>query len=339
MDTKNKIIDNELMKEILSIRVDALWKMLSQKEDGLFPEPYEEGATGKLDNKGAIFIPGGLIHKDVDEMPICYDSDSVVTPESFREKVREAMQYDNATLLFPDGIATGINLDSGFFSKAARHIYTFREAAFRRKKRIKDHIHFTVISDDIIRSHCPTYIPRPYGARTRISSCAVIGLIDPPLFFLYCKTHFNLSIDQAAIFAEQLDKAQNPVIADDGTVLYQPYLIICHATRYKENSLTGLTRLLGIGNFGEFATFSFEQINQTLIRELKRKHKTYTSEDIFAEYKNICILGILRIYSPTKIGKRPQKYSLHIVSPEKDIGLNMDQLRQAAQKRYHFRVD
>jgi hypothetical protein len=34
------------------------------KKDGLFPEPYEEGATGKLDNKGAIFIPGGLIYKD-----------------------------------------------------------------------------------------------------------------------------------------------------------------------------------------------------------------------------------------------------------------------------------
>ena len=339
MVTKNKIIENELMKEIVSIRVDALWKMLSQKKDGFFPEPYEEGATGKLDNKGAIFIPGGLIYKDVDEMPICYDSNSAVTPESFRKKVREAMQYDNATLLFPDGIAAGINLDSGFFSKAARHIYTFREAAFRRKKRIKDHIYFTVISDDIIRSHCPTYMPRPYGARTRISSCAVVGLIDPPLFFLYCKTHFNLSIDQAERFAEQLDKAQEPARTNDGTVLYQPYLIICHGTRYKENSLTGLTRLLGIGNFGEFATFSFEQINQTLIRELKRKHKTYTSEDIFAEYKNICILGILRIYSPTKIGKRPQKYSLHIVSPEKDIGINMDQLRQDAQKRYHFQVD
>ena len=153
------------------------------KKDGLFPEPLEEGATGKLDNKGAIFIPGGLIYKDVDEIPICYDSNS------------------------------------------------------------------------------------------------------------------------------------------------------------KENSLTGLTRLVGIGNFGEFATFSFEQINQTLIRELKRKHQTYTSEDIFAEYKDICVLGILRIYSPTKKGKRPQKYSLHIVSPEKDIGFNMDQLRHDAQKRYHFRVD
>jgi hypothetical protein len=96
---------------------------------------------------------------------------------------------------------------------------------------------------------------------------------------------------------------------------------------------------LGIGNFGEFATFSFEQINQTLIRELKRKHQIYTSEDIFAEYRHICILGILRIYSPSKLGKRPQKYSLHIVSPEKDIGLNIDQLRQDAQKRYCFRVD
>jgi hypothetical protein len=47
MDTKKKIIENELMKEIVSIRVDALWKMLSQKKDGLFPEPYEEGATGQ----------------------------------------------------------------------------------------------------------------------------------------------------------------------------------------------------------------------------------------------------------------------------------------------------
>ena len=148
-----------------------------------------------------------------------------------------------------------------------------------------------------------------------------------------------IEIDQAEIFAEQLDKAQDPVITNDCTVLYQPYLIVCHGTRYKENSLTGLTRLLGIGKFGEFATFSFEQINQTLIRELKRKHQTYTSKDIFAEYKDICVLGILRIYSPTKIGKRPQKYSFHIVSPEKDIGLNLDQLRQDAQKRYHFRVD
>ena len=54
-------------------------------------------------------------------------------------------------------------------------------------------------------------------------------------------------------------------------------------------------------------TVTFEQINQTLMRELNRKHQTYTSKDIFAEYK--------------------------------DIGLNLDPLRLNAQKRYHFRVD
>ena len=118
------------------------------------------------------------------------------------------MQYDNATLLFPDGIATGINLDSGFFSKAARHIYTFREAAFRRKKNIKDHIYFSVISDDIIRSHCPTYIDPPYGSRTRISTCVSIGLTDPHMYFAYCKTEFNLSRRRLETFAARLDTAQ-----------------------------------------------------------------------------------------------------------------------------------
>ena len=32
MVTKKEIIENELMKEIVSIRVDALWKMLRQKK-------------------------------------------------------------------------------------------------------------------------------------------------------------------------------------------------------------------------------------------------------------------------------------------------------------------
>jgi hypothetical protein len=71
----------------------------------------------------------------------------------------------------------------------------------------------------------------------------------------------------------------------------------------------------------------------------QKDHKTITSNVSFTGRWIKHLLGILRIYSPTKIGKRPQKYSLHIVSPEKDIGLNIDQLRQDAQKRYHFRVD
>jgi hypothetical protein len=327
------------MKTIISIRVDTLWKMLSQRKKGYFPEPYEEGATGKFDNKGAIFVPGGLIYKDVDEKPICYESKSGFTPNTFREKVYEAMQFDNATLLFPDGIATGVNLDSGFFSKAVRHIYSFRKAAFRRKKRIETDQHFTVNPDDIIRSHCPRYLPYPYGARTRISACVAVGLIDPSLFFIYCKTYFNFSIDQAKTFAQRLDSVQDAVKAEDGTIFYQPYLIVCHGARYKKNSLTGLTRILGIGKFGEFATFTFEPIDQTLMRELKRKQQTYTSEDIFVNNEGIGILGILRIYLQTQIGKRSQSYSIHIVSPEKDVGLKLDQIKQEAQERYHFHAD
>ena len=41
---------------------------------------------------------------------------------TFRAKVRAAMQYDHATLLYADGMAAGVSLDTGFFSKAARII-------------------------------------------------------------------------------------------------------------------------------------------------------------------------------------------------------------------------
>lgn len=331
-----RLIENELMKEIISIRVDTLWKMLEQKKSGFLPGVYEEGATGKLDNKGAIFIPGGLVHQDVDEIPISYDNHTAMTSEVFREKVRKAMQYDNATLLYPDGIATGINLDGGFFSKAAKRIYTFKRAAFRRKTKIGSHKHLKINPEDIIHSHCPPYMHQPHGARTRISTCASVGLIDPPLFFAYCETYFNLSGEEAEQFAQRLDKAQDPVKAGRDDILYPPYIIVCHDTRYKENSLTGLTRLLGIGKFGEFATFSFEQINQALVNEIKRKNQSYADEDIFAEYADMRVLGILRIYSRTNPGKRLKRYSMHVVSPKKYLGLNLDQLRQDAQKRYHL---
>ncbi|MGD8720441.1 MAG: hypothetical protein PVG46_01495, partial [Desulfobacterales bacterium] len=106
--------------------------MIGQKKDGMLPGVTEEGATGKYDNKGAIFIPGGLILQDVDENPIQYESCGAKNIGSFSEKIKSAMRYDNATLLYPDGIVSGINLDTGFFSKAARRIYTYKRAAFRR---------------------------------------------------------------------------------------------------------------------------------------------------------------------------------------------------------------
>ncbi len=86
MITQKKLLRNELMKEIISIRVDTLWKMLGQKKSGHFPNTIEEGATGKFDNKGAIFIPGGLIYQDVDEVPITYKAHGAVSAGAFRKK-------------------------------------------------------------------------------------------------------------------------------------------------------------------------------------------------------------------------------------------------------------
>ena len=45
MIAKRTILGNELIKEIISIRTDTLWKMLAQKKDKSLPGITEEGAT------------------------------------------------------------------------------------------------------------------------------------------------------------------------------------------------------------------------------------------------------------------------------------------------------
>lgn len=336
MPSKKAIIGSALLQELIAIRADTLWRMLSCLQKGQLPGINEEGATGKLDNKGAIFIPGGLIYEDVDENQIAYEPLNPMNEACFREKIRASMQYDNATLLFPDGLAHGVNLDSGFFTRAARRIYTFKTAAFKRKNRIGRKIPIDIDSNDIIRSHCPKYIDTPYGARTRISTCVSIGLTDPHMYFAYCKSEFNLSRQRLKAFTARLDSAQEHTKLADGTVLYPPYVVVCHDTRYNENSLTGLIRILGIGRFGEFSTFSLERLNQKLIREMKRKKIDHAKEHIFADYNGIRVLGVLRTYSPTVPGKRSRKYRLDLVAPEKDMNIDLDRIADRARERYQI---
>ncbi|MDW7773339.1 MAG: hypothetical protein SCH71_10655 [Desulfobulbaceae bacterium] len=337
MISKKNLLSSELIREIIAIRVDTLWKMLGQQKAGFMPESDEEGATGKYDNKGAIFIPGGLIYQDVDEKSIVYERYGIIEAEEFRNRIRSAMHFDNATLLYKDGMAPGINLDGGFFSKAARRIYTYKKAAFRRTKTIGKDIPLEISSDDIIRSHCPTYMKPPYGARTRISTCVSVGLIDSPMYFAYCKTELNFTARQSRKFSAMLDKTKEPIMSMSGKELFPPYIVVCHDTRYKDTAYTGLTRILGIGGFGEFASFSLEEISKTLLAELHRKHQNIRPEDIFAEYNEIKVVGILRIYASTNPGKRLRKYDLRIVSPGKDLGLNVDRIARKSRKQYQIR--
>jgi hypothetical protein len=335
--TKKDIIGSILLKELIAIRADTLWRMLFCLRQKQWPGVNEEGATGKLDNKGAIFIPGGLVYQDVDEKQITYERSRALNETIFRDKVRESMQYDNATLLFPDGIANSVNLDSGFFSRAARRIYTFKTAALKRKRKVGRKVQIDIDSNDIVRSYCPTYIDQPYGSRTRISSCVSVALADPHMYFAYCKSEFNLSRRRLENFVEKLDSAQDSVELENGTILYHPYVVVCHDTRYKENSLTGLIRILGIGKFGEFSTFTFEILNNQLAAEVKRKKVKYGREHIFNRHNGHIILGILRTYKPTNPGKRSLNYTLDVVSPEKDVNIDLDLIAEKAHDRYMIR--
>jgi hypothetical protein len=337
MIKKKDIINNELLKEIISIRINTLWRMLCLKchGDGL-PAPNDEGATGKYDNKGAIFIPGGLIYQDVDEKAIVYHRQSGFTPASFRKQIRSTMQYDNATLLYQDGVAKGINLDGGFFSKAARTINIFKKAAYRRKKKISPKILMQLDSEDIIRSHCPTYFSSPYGARTRISTWVSIGLIEPSMFFVFYKTELKFSQKRTKQFSEQLDRAQQVIKAADVTILFPPYVVVCHDTRYSEYNYTGLIRILGIGKFGEFATLSFERINTKLLNEFRRKKIEYSPADIVADYNDHQMLCILRVYAPTNPGRRSAKHETHIISPETDLKIDTQKIYSKAKEQYNI---
>ena len=330
------ILGSALVREIAGIRLDTLWKMLGWAQTDSLPDINEEGATGKFDNKGAIFIPGGLIFNDVDEKPIDYTPDPGWDAAAFRRKIRAAMKYDNATLLFPDGMATGVNLDSGFFSRAARKINTFKKAAFRRKKKIGPKMSLEISSDAIVRSHTPTYMSAPFGARTRISTCIATALVDPPLYFAHLKMEYNLDGRQAQSVMDRIDQAQDPVRDKDGELLFPPYLVVCHDTRYKQNALTGLTRILGIGKFGEFATFGLEVLNRRTVNELKRKGLDADQVESVAQLDGMPVLALLRLYAETNPGKRSLQYDLHIVSPQKDLDLDVTAIENDARRRYHL---
>jgi hypothetical protein len=334
MVTKKQLIGNELLREIILIRVDALAKMLELLERDHLPQVYEEGATGDFDNKGAIFVPGGLVLEDSDRRPIRKEKYEHVTRTAFRTLVRDCMQNDNATLLFHDGSVTGVNLDNGFFAEKSSKILGAKWAARRRPRTLERRPPRKIRSDDICRSLCPEAMPAPYGSRTKLSSCLAVCLAEPRLYYIECTNEYALRGVAARRAWERIRSTRRAIRGSRSVVLAPPYVVVCHQTRYRKNALGGMTRILGIGEFGEFATITLEVVAGDFVEELREKEITWSEADVIAVTQDKPILGVIRVYPPTTPGARSRGSQVMLLSCLKDLGFNPKHVVRTARQRY-----
>ena len=337
MEPKKNLIGTELMKEIIAIRVDTLWRMLGLRKEGRLPKLDEEGATGEFDNKGAMFIPGGFVFEDSDRKPIEKTLVPHMDAAEFRKRVREAMHYDNATLIDEGGITSAVNLDNGFFAKVAGNILAFRQEASKRKPLLSNDPPERIQSRHITRSYCPTFISPPYGARTKLSACVAACLIQPSMYYVQCRMGLGLRGNEEKEFWNGVKASRKPIMDKDDKMLAGPFVVVCHNTRYRKEILTGITKILGFGKFGEFAVFTLEEGTHDLLNELDYGKSEFNPQDVFAEYEGLQVVGVLRVYPKTTPGKRLQRTTAMLVSPVKDLDLDLETISEDAKVRYNVK--
>jgi hypothetical protein len=336
MITKKELIGNELLREIIRIRVDALAKMLELQKKDRLPKIYEEGATGDFDNKGALFVPGGLVMEDSDRHPIGEDKYDRLTRTAFRKLVRNCMQSDNATLLFHDGFLAGVNLDNGFFAEKSSQILGTKWATGRRPHAMKQRPPGKIRSDDICKSLCPEAMSAPYGSRTKLSSCLAVCLREPRLYYIECTNEYGLRGVAARRAWERIRSARRAIRGARNAVLAPPYVVVCHQTRYRRHALGGMTRILGTGEFGEFATVTLEVVTGDLADEFCKRKISWSDSEIITVVGNNPILGVIRVYPPTTPGARSRGSQVMLLSGPKDLGFNPKYILRTARRRYRL---
>lgn len=328
---------NELMRMVVSIRVDTVWRMLKLLEEGRLPSANAEGATGRLDNKGAIFIPGGLVFDDSDRKPIKRERAGAITARQFRMRIQAALQHDNATLIFPDGVVHGVNLDNGFFASIASSILANKHAALMRRPRFKPNPMARIDSDQITRSHTPTYVSMPYGSRTRLSSCVAVCLLETRMYYVACRKEFGLrSQQEEQTLWNNIRDARRPVSGRQGESLAAPCVVVCHTTRYLERNLCGITRILGYGRFGEFACLTFERVTAALLAECNQTDKVLPPKYELATLNGVRTAAVLRTYGASKPGRRQKKTDAQLISLVEDLGIDIKPIEREARERYHL---
>lgn len=336
MVTKKELLGSELIKEIVRIRIDTLWNMFAvRRRQGRLPPVDAEKATGDLDDKGALFLPGGIVFQDWEGNWIHSQPFPDRRPETFRALVRQAMRFDGANLIYPDGLAVHVKLGNTAFACLATSILENRREALRRGGRIGQHRPPRIRSAEICKSYCPTYIPPPYGSRTSLSSDLSVCLCESRLYFQQCHDYYGLRDSEVESLWAGIRSAHQPVPGTDDSILAPPFIVTCHNTRYRESILTGLTRLSGFGRFGEFATLSIEQTTPELLAEVDESRVQFSADEIVADFDGIQAAVVLRIYPRTSPGARLLKdVSTMLINAEKDMDVNVATVSAEARARY-----
>jgi hypothetical protein len=155
------------------------------------------------------------------------------------------------------------------------------------------------------------------------------------MYYVACCKEFGLRGEEARNLWDEIRKATRPVTGRDNELLAPPYVVVCHTARYRNRNLAGLTRILGFGKFGEFATFTLEKLQKHLVADAGLNYGDLDARYLFAEFEGIRVVGVLRIYSATQPGRRKKKTETFLVVPE-ELGIDLTALSQESRERYRI---
>ena len=321
----NLLLNNELLKIVIKARLDSLVKMINLYKRGYLPLPNDEGATGALDNKGGLFLPGGLVMEDVDKnLVLSPPNDKPLTKNQFTKQIVSAMQHDNATLMYKNKIYFGVNLHNGFFTEVASKILTIKRFVVSSNAMPKK-----VNSEEITRYFSPLFIKPPYGARTKLSSCLGVCLSEVRLYFIESTDKLKIRKNEFTLIWRDLSKSLKPAkVKKSDTPLFMPHIVVCHTSRYLSSNFVGITRIIGFGGFGDYALLTFEKQSNKLKNDLKKSNIELKSCRPMV-YKNIKTYCILRVYFYG--GK---SYKTFYVDLKKDLDINYASLIDKSKTKY-----